>query len=83
MGQKPKEIFFKSVLKKGAKIYVFQFIWEVNGPKLSNLVNYDQNHAVKGQEWPKTVINRPKTHWKVAIVQIMPKKRPKLAKNDP
>ena len=38
----------KSVLEKGPKFNVFQLIWQVNGPLLSNMVNNDPNHAKKG-----------------------------------
>ena len=72
-----------SVLRKGEKINEFQFIWEVYRQKLSNLVTNDQNNAKKGRERPKTVKNRPKLHWNVAIVQIRPQKRLKTARNEP
>ena len=63
-----------SVLKNGAKMNVFQLIWEMNGPKLSNMVNNDQNHAYKGREWPKMVKNRPKFTGRWLRVQIRAKK---------
>ena len=61
--KKSKKIL--SVLKKGPKINVFQLIWELNSPKLSNLVTNHQNQAKEGGEWLKTVIKRQKLHWKV------------------
>ena len=79
--KKSKKIL--SVLKKGPKINVFQLIWELNGPKLSNLVTNDQNQAKEGGEWLKTVINRPKLHWKVKNSPNYAKNRQIPAKNDP
>ena len=46
LGQKPKTKIL-NVLKKGAKINVFQFIWEVNGQKLSNVVTKKAKNGQK------------------------------------
>ena len=71
LGQNPKKwknlkCFEKRAKNQRISIYLGGERSQViqSGHKLSNLVTNDQNHAKKGQEWPKTVINRQKLHWK-------------------
>ena len=70
-------------MKKGPKMNVFQLIWEVNGTKLSNMLNNDPSHAEQGRTRPKSVKKRPKWTRKRPIVQIRPKKGQKRLKMHP
>ena len=57
--KKSKKIL--SVLKKRPKINVFQLIWEVNGPKLSNLVTKVKNSPNYAKNRQKPAKNDPQT----------------------
>ena len=83
-------------MKKGTKMNVFQLIGEVNGPKLSNTVNNNQNPHEWDRTRPKMVEKGKKSTVKWQLSKLCPKKtkngqkipnyaqkRPKTAKKCP